>query len=150
MPVFGFSDTITINTAEIDKNKLLCKLTQGIITQVILHFPAGCDGLARCQLYRGDYQIFPISPGSYFALDDITLPLNVFYPLDTKPYEMNWHTWNIDDTHNHTLQVYLVVLPPELVLPLSGLPEYLETLKDKYVNLYKILTGEEEIENAVG
>jgi hypothetical protein len=95
---------------------------------------------------EGVYQIFPTSPGSFFADDSYTLPVDEFYILDKSPTSLSWKLWNLDDTHDHTIRATVIVLPLEVVIPLYGLQEVFTSIKRQQDLLYGILTGETQNE----
>jgi len=96
--------TIPANTAEEDAIRVKCPITKGFLRSVVVYFPPGCHGLARCRLFIGERPVAPKSPSNYIAADG--MPVHIQY-LNEPAWEdipvINWDVWNVDDTYDHTI-----------------------------------------------
>ena len=74
----------------------------GTITQLLVHWPAGCVGNVEIALgIRRDTWLMPPKVGTYLALDDFTATLDCHEPV--KKGERLWMiVRNGDDTNVHT------------------------------------------------
>jgi len=82
----------------------------GQITQVIVHFPSGCNALVEVRV--GVYQegtVHWICPKEGFlALDDVTLTFNIFWPVRKKD-RVCAEIYNYDDRYYHRIGITVVV-----------------------------------------
>lgn len=96
--------TIPANTAEISKVTEKLKITTGTLTKLIIYFPAGCQGLARCRVKLGLKPVAPKTITNYLAGDDMPIVLdNLDVSIKGNLPELNWELWNVDETYPHTL-----------------------------------------------
>jgi len=108
--VYSFAITTPANTPQASKKKTDLKLTLGIIHQLDIVFPTGCAGLAYIAINHGLHQVWPTNPEEYFHTDGETITFKEFYELTTEPYILSVYTYNLDDTHSHTVIVRLGIL----------------------------------------
>lgn len=95
---------IEADTAEKDADLVVCKISPGILTDLIVYMPAGCQYLARCRVKIGQRPLWPRSPGKSIALEDMPLSLSgLAEPIKGELPELNWEVWNLDDTNPHTI-----------------------------------------------
>ena len=85
----------------------------GAITQVSMHFPAGCNSLVEVRLYSVDlngeiHYIVPSNSEEYIALDDVTQPFNISY-IVTKGSILNVEILNHDSVNSHTITTIVVL-----------------------------------------
>lgn len=96
--------TIPANTAEADAIRVECKVSPGVLKSLIVYFPAGCHGLARCRIFIGERPVAPRSAKNFIAAEDMAV--SMMY-LEERIREdlpvLNWDVWNIDDTYDHTI-----------------------------------------------
>lgn len=83
-------------------------LVDGVIEEVLMHFPDGCDSLVDIAVdYEGE-RVIPEDRGKYIALNDAT---PVF--KSNTPVLMGKEVWvtvnNYDDTFPHTVTVVVTV-----------------------------------------
>lgn len=99
-----WQQTIPANTAENGALIVKCPISPGILTKLIVYFPAGCQGLARCRVLLGEKPVAPRSPKFYLAGEDMPIVLdNVNESINENVPELKWVVWNVDDTYPHTL-----------------------------------------------
>lgn len=93
------------NRAAIKPLRTVLTVTSGLIWRIEAEFPPGCSGLLHCQIFDGSYQLFPASPGESIHSDAHVLGFDDLYLKTSGPFEFVVHTWNLDETHPHGLQV---------------------------------------------
>lgn len=117
-----YSYAIPIPAGTTEASPLITELTlsKGILHRVEIEFPAGCRGLAHCQIKEaGLHQVYPTNPTGNFASDDYVIVLDDYYDIPS-PYLLRAFAWNDDDTYPHTLLIRIGVLPTEIVSPMGG------------------------------
>lgn len=83
-------------------------LTDGKITQIVMHFPSGCNGLVNVKVLRGSSPILPRD--GFIALDNTTEK----FDLDIKVRRSETITVvyeNTDGTYSHKISVIVQILP---------------------------------------
>jgi len=105
------------------------KVTNGVIHEVGVYFPAGCAGLVYCQIYEGGHQFFPSTQGQFVRGDDVLVNTVEFYEITDAPRWITIKTWNLDETYDHTIEVYIKQLPKWAILPTGAYEGVLGALK---------------------
>jgi hypothetical protein len=83
-------------------------LETGIIKEITVHFPPGCNALLEVKVFHGSTQILPEKGG--LALDDATPTFTVErYVRVGDPIRVEWI--NHDDTYEHTVSVVVGIVP---------------------------------------
>jgi len=78
----------------------------GIIKQIVLHFPPGCNSLVEVKVYHGSKQILPEKGG--IALDDATPTFGANEPVKIgDDIRVVWI--NHDDTYEHTISAIVYI-----------------------------------------
>lgn len=96
--------TIPANTTEANAVKRECKVTRGVLTDLLIYFPPGCHNLARCRIFLGEKAIAPRDESNFIAADGMAIPIRYFNePIKEDLPVLNWHCWNLDDTFDHTI-----------------------------------------------
>jgi len=106
---YWFQKTTPAGTAETDALELELKLTEGVITQVWMVHPEGCQSLAHAAIFEGDHQLFPHNRGNSYHGNDVPMIWADEYELKA-PALLKLKTWNKDDTYEHTVYVRITVL----------------------------------------
>jgi hypothetical protein len=88
-------------------------VTRGLVYRVELVFPPGPIGLLHCQIFDGNYQYFPATPGESIHTNDEVVSFDDLYLKQTDPLEFIIKTWNNDDTYEHGLQVRIAMASKE-------------------------------------
>lgn len=100
----GWDHTILANTLEKDAEKVECKISPGILLDLIVFWPAGCQYLAKCRIFLGEKSIAPRSERLSLKGEDTLLVLpDLYEPIKGNKPILNWEVWNLDDTYPHTL-----------------------------------------------
>ena len=109
--------TATITTAASTTTQYTnLKCSMGIIHQVEIHFPSGCNGLLSCSLYLGGHQILPSTEGMEIIGNKETIVLLEHIELNADQNTIRVQTTNADDTYSHTIQVRVSVLPQNVLV----------------------------------
>lgn len=99
-----WENTIPANTAMKDAELVECKISPGILTDLLIYFPRGCQNLARCRVLLGQKSIAPRSPGNFVAGEDMPIELRNINERAVEDIPvLNWYCWNLDDTYEHTI-----------------------------------------------
>jgi len=101
----------------------------GRVARVGLLFPSGCAGLAHVQIYSNTFQVWPTTPGRSFAGDGHLISFEEAYQLTSAWNQLVISGWNDDDSYQHTVSVWIDVLPIDqgwVFGGLTGLPRYVE------------------------
>jgi hypothetical protein len=88
-------------------------IKSGIIKEVEINFPSGCDRLIKCVLYDGATQILPTNPDGFYAEDDRTITAKVHYDLLQQYGDLWFMCWTIGTKLNHTLSMQVEVQGPD-------------------------------------
>jgi len=97
------------------KNTTL-KVTKGLVYQVEIEFPPGPLGLCHVSIRDGGYQIWPSNPDCDFHGDNGYITFPDTYLKLTAPFEFVAHTWNEDDTYQHTIHIRLGMVSDEVFM----------------------------------
>ena len=96
---------ITANTSKGSATRTVLRVSKGLVWYIGIHYPPGCMGLAHAQIFDGKYQLFPSSPGESIASDGAVVGFDDLYYKQAAPFSFDVVTWNVDETHAHTLTV---------------------------------------------
>lgn len=107
----------TIATAYQDEQARQVPFT-GIIREVIMAFPAGCQQLVEVRMVYypntgGKSFIVPTIEDSFIALDDFTVVFNPRFPVQS-PGRLEIEWWNYDSLNTHTVPVVAILTPTRL------------------------------------
>jgi len=107
----------TVATAYQDEQERLIPFN-GIIGDVIMGFPAGCQQLVEVRLLYlptggGKKYIIPTIEDTYIALDDFTVLFRPGYPVKA-PGNLRVEWWNYDSLNPHTVPVIVTISPTRL------------------------------------
>ena len=107
----------TVATAYQDEQERLVPFN-GIIGDVIMGFPAGCQQLVEVRLLYlptggGKKYIIPTIEDTFIALDDVTVLFRPNYPVKS-PGNLRVEWWNYDSLNPHTVPVIATISPTRL------------------------------------
>lgn len=114
--IYGTTITTTAGGSKATATRTPLKITKGLIWYMEIDFPAGCVGLAHCQIFDGKYQILPASPEKSLSGDGNMLKYDDLYLKEAAPYELSVVTWNEDELWDHTLQIRVGVASTRLFM----------------------------------
>ena len=132
MANFGFEIITPKNTTKISPKKTEIILTTGIITKVRIYLFPNNGGLLGLQLLHGLKTFAPIDGNVWYRGDSLQIEWNDYFELKGNDTKLIAHTYNLDDTYEHGLQLAIDVLPKEIVLPTSETPGMLQRLLDYF------------------
>jgi hypothetical protein len=109
--IFNFDIDTPANTAETSPVKTTKQIIRGTITEVLVFWPPGSNGLAHLKILWGLYQLFPSNQDGDFAESGTAFAWPENINIDHDPAELTFLTWNADDTYAHTCHVNVVMQP---------------------------------------
>lgn len=83
----------------------------GKITQVMVMFPPGVNGLAHIKLLYGLQQLFPSNEQGDFAGSSVLINWAEDIDISHEPSKLTAISWNDDDTYSHTVTIHVVLTP---------------------------------------
>ena len=138
--IFTASITTDRNTSEANAKVTDLKVTKGLIWLVEVEFPAGCCGLCHLQIFDGNYQLFPSTPGNSIHSDGAVLSYDDLYLKNAAPFYLNFKTWNLDETWSHTLQIRIGIASTE-----AAMSRYMPSLSwDKFTKSMTDFAAQQE------
>jgi hypothetical protein len=131
--IYSVDITTPSGTALSGMQKTLVNISAGLVYNVEFHFPSGCAGLAGLAVFDGLFQVWPSSPGNFFASDNETIRFEDLYLKNEPPMNFQVYTYNLDDTYDHTLSVRIGLVSNEAYiarfLPYYGYDYFLKLLE---------------------
>lgn len=128
-------------TYAVNPLRTVLKVCKGLVYKVEVHFPPGPIGLYKCQIYDGGHQVWPSTPGEWFASDGFCISFDDSYLKLAAPFEFTIYTLNTDEGYDHGLDVRIGMVSKEIFiarfLPSYGykqLAKFLKTEEKKQVN----------------
>ncbi|MFZ2149259.1 MAG: hypothetical protein WAV28_18770 [Sedimentisphaerales bacterium] len=110
------------------------KVTKGLVYKVEFYFPSGSAGLMGAAVFDGLFQVWPSSVGEFFIGEEMNISFDDLYLKESAPFEFQCYTYNIDDTHAHSVGVRIGLVSSDVFLarflPTKGY-EYLAELVEK-------------------
>jgi len=83
----------------------------GTITQVMIFFPPGSNGLAHLKILWGLVQLFPSNEQADLAGGYVMIAWPESIDITTQPARLVCVTWNEDTANDHTIYVHVVMTP---------------------------------------
>ena len=114
---YGKHITIAAGTAEASKTRTRFYMWAGVIHRVVVKFPSGQEGTARCTIYQGSVQLWPTYRGEFYSGDGSGEDFAEFHVLGRGLNIIDVYTWNLDATNDHTLWVSFKVMPEDVLNP---------------------------------
>jgi len=109
-----WSYSIPANTSEADAISVECKISTGLLTELCMFFPDGCENLARARAFVGEKPVMPRSAKNYIAADGMPIyAKDLNEPITGNIPVINWHVWNLDDTYDHEIWLYAIWMSDE-------------------------------------
>lgn len=125
---FFFAKTFTAGKTKSTPERIEMNITSGIVHDVVIDFPAGCQYLTNVRIIRGAMSVWPRNQGAFYAYEDYQIEIADFWPLLGGENQLVLEGYNIDDTENHTIRVALQVSDPELYFSQLGLLARMDSL----------------------
>ncbi len=111
--VFSVSITTGNNTLKVNSTKTVLKVAKGLVYRLEVEFPPGCSGLLHCQIFDGNYQVYPSSQQDSFHSDARVIGFDDLYLKTAAPFEFVVKTWNLDEINAHKVQVRIGIASSE-------------------------------------
>jgi hypothetical protein len=109
--IFVAAITTTKNTAKTAPKLTQIPIVFGKITQVMVFFPPGLNGLAHIKLLYGLQQLFPSNEQGDFAGAAVLINWAEDIDITHEPSKLTAISWNDDNTYDHTITVHVVIAP---------------------------------------
>lgn len=103
--IYSANITTPKDTAQTELQKTSIHVTKGLVYKVEFYFPPGSHGLLGLAVFDGLYQVWPSSVGEFFIGDDLNIVFDDMYFKESSPFEFQCYTYNLDDTHEHSVSV---------------------------------------------
>jgi len=114
--IYSTAITTLSGGSEGSATRTIIKITKGLIWLLEVDFPAGCVGLVHVQLFDGNYQLLPASPGKNLSGDGQLLRYDDSYLKESAPFELTLVTWKEDELWDHHIQVRIGVASSRLFM----------------------------------
>ncbi len=111
--IYGGTITTPANTAKVSPKVTEIAVTLGLIYHLKVVFPPGPSGLLHVQIFDGTYQVFPTTHGASFRGDNLALVFDELYDKSIEPMLLSVHTWNLDTTYEHDVEVLISLVSKE-------------------------------------
>jgi len=122
--------TIPANTPEDAPIEKIVKLKPGILTEIRIFYPPGCQGLAKVRIFDGTHRLRPLNPEGWIKTDAGAVIIPVWLLMEIDPYELRFELANVDGLWDHTLTVSISVLPRALAHPALLIAQSLRQLAE--------------------
>jgi len=121
------------NTLEANAKQTEIKITNGVITQVMILFPTGTAGLVNVQFFMGGHQFVPSTEGQVIKADGVLITSPEFIEVNDAPRIITVKTWNLDDTYDHTIEVLITQLEKQAIPTLALAEGIVKSLKNLFL-----------------
>ncbi len=108
--------TTAKNTAKNALKRTNITVTKGLVYKVEFFFPPGSAGLMGVAVFDGLYQVWPSSVGEFFIGEDQVISFDDMYLTESAPYQFQFYTYNLDDTHSHMVSVRIGLVSKDVFL----------------------------------
>jgi len=95
------------------------------LEEIAYLIPAGWCALAHFALYYGIHQIYPEEQGTWVTGDNLYRPVPILWRLPESPCTLTVKGWNEDIENDHTIYLWLLTKPEELIPPINLLTQVL-------------------------
>lgn len=136
--------TISAGTTAILSSKTIFKVSKGVITNIWINFPNGCNNLVFLRLYHEGHPFLPVNQDNYIRGNNYTYQFPVMYEITDEPMIITAELWSPDTSHDHTIDILFLVLPKEVVMPVGATEGILESLKSLVLRPIIITEAERE------
>lgn len=109
--------TVPAGTPEDDPAQKIIQITQGVITYLAIGFPLGCRQTVGARVYHWEHQIFPINAEEAASWDGGIEGGQHHYTISEPPYEIKLVAYSPTAKYDHTITLFLNLLPAEIAEP---------------------------------
>ncbi len=132
--IYTANITTDAKTWKTDLKTTRITVTKGLVYKVEFFFPSGSHGMMGVAVFDGLYQVWPSSVGEFFIGEDMVIPFDDMYLMESAPYEFQVYTYNEDDTHKHMVAVRIGLVSSEVFMA-----RFLPTKSDEY--MFELITS---------
>jgi hypothetical protein len=104
------------------------KVNRDVIHTIWIAFPPGCAGLVKIKIYHEGHPFVPSQKTEYIIGDNYTFQIPVFYEILGAPEQITVEGWNEDDTFNHTISFYFLILNKKYLMPAGAYEGIIKSL----------------------
>ncbi len=110
--IYAFSITTDPETVAGSPKETDLTLEKGFLAHARVLIPPGHAGLTGLALFKESGQIIPKTDPSWFIGDDYVYeyPVDIDVDLWSGAYKLQAKTYNTDDTFDHTIYLYLMIV----------------------------------------
>lgn len=125
--------TIPANTTAASPKLASFKVNKGILWRVYLTFPAGCAGLVHVRVSLEGSPILPVEKDAFIQGDDFVFVYPLMIEIKEEPMQILVEAWNEDDTHDHTIDLQLLIVDRMFVQPVGASEGLIAGLRSLFV-----------------
>jgi len=107
--------TVITDYATLPKQTIL-KVCKGLVYKVEIAFPPGPAGLLKVQIFDGGHQVWPSTPGEYFATEAQTISFDDTLLKLAAPFQYNIYTINECEKFTHEVTIRIGMVSQELYI----------------------------------
>jgi hypothetical protein len=115
--IYSIPITTPKNTQEDTPLVTEIPIIKGVIHKVEFDFPPGNQFLHRLRLVREGAYILPSNKGGYFTTEGNIISYREHWEIKDEPLAVYVHSWNLDETYDHTVIVRLGILRKNIITP---------------------------------
>ena len=129
---YHFSVPVPAGTTEASPVEQDLKLTHGVITRLAVGFPTGCKQKVKARIYHAEHQIFPANPDEPASWTSGMEGGEEHYKLEGVPYMLTIRAYSPDAVYDHTITVFVLLLPVEVAEPWREQISVLDRIKQVF------------------
>ena len=120
---WAWAVTIPKNTSASGAVEQRLKVSKGVLIDLPIFFPAGCHGLVKVRIFKGNHQLVPKNTSDWLTGDDESVPTEKYYELKEAPYELTFKGCSPNTSYAHDVTVRVTIVPDWVAsaLPLINL-----------------------------
>ena len=122
MALYTWKFTIPANTPKDNAERMEVWVKRGVVVRAKIVIPTGHVGLAKMQIWKGEIPILPENPDGWIFGDGEEVEDIPLWIIGEKEEKFTFVGYNEDDTFEHSFIIRFIVLPFEVIFPLSLSP----------------------------
>jgi len=124
--------TLSAGGSESSSSKSSFLANQGVIYHVWITFPPGSCGLVKVRLFHEGHPFLPVDADAYVRGDNYTFNYPMFYEITDAPERITIEAWNEDDTYDHTIDVQMLIIQKEWIMPIGAYEGIIAALRSVF------------------
>lgn len=92
------------------------QIVRGVVQQVEIYFPNGCNDLVNVAVFKGLRQMWPTPPSVGFADNNYHITFNESLALLEPPFVLLLTGWSNDTIYPHTIRFRFGIMSREILL----------------------------------